>query len=254
MINRWNDYFYENSNVMKNKLGIKDYRLLTFTEDRLTTNKALKFKKNLINTELIDTNYFKNIHKFLFGDLYEWAGSTRDVNMSKGNSSFLDITLIDKSLDAAFDYLRKEDYFLKEEDSNKYIQKLANFHIRLNNIHPFREGNGRATKLLMSVIALKKDLILDFTKTEKHAYNSAFIYSNSGFDLDGSFSNSYENIEKRIFGVTELVKIYSNVITFNKSLKNLESKFDNTIDFNDINVININKESLSAKNKVKGLK
>ncbi|MBQ9017721.1 cell filamentation protein Fic, partial [Candidatus Saccharibacteria bacterium] len=77
-------YCFPDSKVLRNKLGIKDEKTLDVAEREITGIKAVEFANSPFS-EKLDFNYIKKLHKFLFGDIYDWAGETRIIDISKGN-------------------------------------------------------------------------------------------------------------------------------------------------------------------------
>jgi cell filamentation protein len=155
--------------VLKNKLGITSVQDMNDAEDDL----LFQLYNHVFEPELsIDDLTFETIstwhHKWL-GNVYGWAGELRTVNMSKGGFSFAGAVHLPK-LVAQFeqDYLSKfndlEDYSEKE-----LVQFLAASHVEFILIHPFREGNGRISRLLMDVMATQAgNGPLDYSLMEKH--------------------------------------------------------------------------------------
>jgi len=108
----------------------------------------------------LDFGYLKQIHRFLFGDIYEWAGSVRSVNISKGNQ-FCRCELIEEQMSQIMGKLADENY-LYGLDKEKLAERLAYYIGEINAIHPFREGNGRSQRMFIEVLALRNRYHLDF--------------------------------------------------------------------------------------------
>lgn len=161
----WEDYFIDGTDVLKNKLGITNKEELKEQETEITLRKLIELYEKPIEGKF-DKEHFCKIHKYLFGDIYDFAGSYRTVYMSKGNSYFSGVDDIDWKLD----------YVLKEMNQNitnvntkyEYALFLAGYYTDLIAIHPFREGNGRATReFLREFVNVKSDnLELDWTKVD----------------------------------------------------------------------------------------
>lgn len=157
-LNKWNEYFYPNSDVLKNKLNIQDYNKLKEKDAELSFKRLVELREKPVDGNF-DKEHFIKIHKYLFQDLYEWAGEYRTVYMSKNNSYFASIDMIDLYLEDAFKLMKEE---LKDVNSyQNMISFLANYLVILLNIHPFREGNGRTTKEFLTelVEAKSKELL-----------------------------------------------------------------------------------------------
>ena len=105
----------------------------------------------------------KSIHKFLFGEIYDWAGQIRTVNISKGNR-FCQAEYIEPQITKIFDKLRKEKYLLDCKTKAELGKRLAYYLSEINVIHPFREGNGRTQRIFIEYLAHNAGYSLDFMK------------------------------------------------------------------------------------------
>ena len=147
--------------MLDNKLGITNEIELLKEEERITKLKALKlFDTNKINEFEIGTfNGLSSIHKFLFFDIYDFAGRMRNVNIAKGNFRFVPVMYLDAAL-------KKIDQ-MPQENFDNIIKK----YVEMNVAHPFREGNGRSTRIWLDMI-LKKEInkVIDWSKVDKEEY------------------------------------------------------------------------------------
>lgn len=157
-------YCYPNSNVLKNKLGIKDLDKLKEAELEITSLKIAKARIQKVNGNF-DFELLKQIHKYIFEDIYDWAGKVRWVNIAKGNM-FCNYEYIESNAVHLFDKLRKEEY-LKNTSAEELPFKLAYYLSEMNVIHPFREGNGRTQRLFIEYLAEGNGHVLDFDKVSK---------------------------------------------------------------------------------------
>ncbi len=147
--------------MLQNKLGIINEIELSKEEERITKIKALElFDSNKINEFEVGTfKGLSQIHKYLFEDVYEFAGKVRTENLAKGNFRF-----------AAAMYL--EDILLKiDKMPQNTFEDIIKKYIEMNVAHPFREGNGRSTRIWLDLI-LKKELnkVVDWSKVDKEEY------------------------------------------------------------------------------------
>ena len=147
--------------ALKNKLGITDSTELAKEEERISKRRAVElFESGLLDT-LRPGSYstLKTIHKNLFSDIYEFAGQTRTVNLAKGNFRFAPVMY----LDAALESIEKMPQSTFDEIIEKYVE--------MNIAHPFREGNGRSTRIWLDQI-LKKKLgkVIDWSLVDKDDY------------------------------------------------------------------------------------
>lgn len=147
--------------MLENKLGITNEIELAKEEERITKLKALElFDTNKINEFEVGTfKGLSNIHKYLFSDIYDFAGKIRTDNLAKGNFRFASAIYLE-------DVLSKIDNM--EESSFENIIKK---YVEMNIAHPFREGNGRSTRIWLDMI-LKKELnkVVDWSKIDKEEY------------------------------------------------------------------------------------
>lgn len=147
--------------MLENKLGITNEIELSKEEERITKLKALElFDTNKINEFKVGTfNGLSKIHNYLFSDIYEFAGKIRKENISKGNFRFASALYLE-------DVLSKID-----EMPQKTFDDIIKKYIEMNIAHPFREGNGRSTRIWLDII-LKKEInkVVDWNKIDKEDY------------------------------------------------------------------------------------
>ncbi len=147
--------------MLENKLGITNEVELSKEEEKITKLKALKlFDTNKINE--IEVGTFKglsDIHKYLFQDIYYFAGKIRKEDISKGNFRFASTLYLEDILDK-----------ISKMPQNNY-EDIIKKYIEMNIAHPFREGNGRSTRIWLDMI-LKKELnkVVDWSKVDKNKY------------------------------------------------------------------------------------
>lgn len=133
---------------------------LTKIEEKVTKLKALElFDKNILNDINGTFKGLSKIHKYLFDNIYNFAGNIREVNISKGSFRFASFIYLK-------DILNKID-MMPEDTFDKIIEK----YVEMNIAHPFREGNGRSMRIWLDVI-LKKNLnkVIDWSKVKKEEY------------------------------------------------------------------------------------
>ena len=147
--------------MLENKLGITSSVELANEEEKITKLKALElFDTNKINEFEVGTfNGLASIHKYLFNDIYSFAGVIREENIAKGNFRFASCMYLE-------DVLNKIDNMPQDTFEN-IIKK----YVEMNIAHPFREGNGRSTRIWLDLI-LKKELnkVVDWSKVNKEDY------------------------------------------------------------------------------------
>ena len=143
----------ENSPVLKNRLGITDEKELDLAEAELSrANMMLLYEKGFND---FSSGGFCFVHKFLFGDVYEWAGEYRKINIQKreallaGKSVwYSNVTEIGRDLDNAFQAIHQVKW--EALSKNDFAEKVARLFPALWQVHPFREGNTRTTVMLMN--------------------------------------------------------------------------------------------------------
>ena len=147
--------------ALENKLGITDSAKLAQEEEKITKKKALElFDKKIIDTFEVGTfKGLQEIHKYLFEDVYEFAGKIRDENISKGNFRFAPVMYLKEAL-KNIDKMPQKIY---DEIIEKYVE--------MNACHPFREGNGRSTRIWLDRILMKElKKVVDWSKVDKNDY------------------------------------------------------------------------------------
>ena len=147
--------------ALKNKLGIKSSAELAREEERISKKKAVELFENgmLENLEAGKFQTLCEIHKYLFDDIYDFAGKIRTVNLSKGNFRFAPLMY----LETAIKNVDKMPQNTFDEIVEKYVE--------MNIVHPFREGNGRSMRIWLDMM-LKKQIgqVVDWSKIEKEDY------------------------------------------------------------------------------------
>lgn len=147
-----NIYCYPNSNVLINKLNITDAKELFEAEKELTSIRLRELQGKPIEGRY-DFNHLKTIHKYIFQDLYTWAGKERTVEIGKGNL-FCTTSFIQDYADSVFSKYFSQCYAARYNFED-FIRVLADNYGDLNALHPFREGNGRAQREFARVVCLK---------------------------------------------------------------------------------------------------
>ena len=166
-------YCYPDSNVLINKLNIRDNDLLKTAEEEITVIKQMELLKNPISGNFTKS-HLMNIHKFIFGDIYSFAGKVRREQISKADTMFYPPELIDRELDKLFDKI-KSLAMMTEKDDRKRLDNLAYVMAELNVIHPFREGNGRCIREFVRLMAKRMGYDLNWGNIGKEELLKASI-------------------------------------------------------------------------------
>lgn len=147
--------------ALENKLGINGSAELARAEEKISKAKAIKlYESNIVEDfEVGKFSGLVKIHKFLFEEIYGFAGKVRTVNIAKGNFRFAPVMY----LDAALKHIDDMPQSTFDEIIEKYVE--------MNIAHPFREGNGRSTRIWLDLI-LKKELklVVDWNRVDKEDY------------------------------------------------------------------------------------
>ena len=147
--------------TLENKLGITSSPELAEAEERISKKKAAElFEKGLLDEmQAGKVESLKAIHKYLFEDIYDFAGKLRTVNIAKGNFRFASLMY----LEAALENIEKMPQSTFDEIVEKYVE--------MNIAHPFREGNGRSTRIWLDQIFKKEiGMVVDWSKVDKEDY------------------------------------------------------------------------------------
>ena len=147
--------------ALENKLGIKSSAELAREEERISKKKAVELFENgmLENLEAGKFQTLCEIHKYLFDDIYDFAGKIRTVNISKGNFRFAPLMYLETAI--------KNVDKMPQNTFDKIVEK----YVEMNIVHPFREGNGRSMRIWLDMM-LKKQIgqVVDWSKIEKEDY------------------------------------------------------------------------------------
>ena len=147
--------------ILENKLNITDQVELAREEERISKTHAKEMFENNFLEELEAGTFetLKKIHKYLFEDIYNFAGELRKVNIAKGNFRFTPLIYLEESIKNI------------EKMSQSSFEEIIEKYVEMNIAHPFREGNGRSTRIWLDLI-LKKELnvVVDWSKVEKNDF------------------------------------------------------------------------------------
>lgn len=147
--------------MLENKLGINNEVELARAEEKISKEKAIElYEKDILSSfEIGSFKGLSNIHKYLFEEIYDFAGEIRDENIAKGNFRFAPVMYLQASL-LYIDNMPQSNF---DEIIEKYVE--------MNVAHPFREGNGRSTRIWLDAI-LKKEIkkVVDWSKIDREDY------------------------------------------------------------------------------------
>lgn len=155
---------YEGTSCLINKFDVKDETVLKELETTITLTKTTEYFLNpIFNT--FDVQHYKNIHKYLFGDIYDWAGEYRNVDMSKKGTNFAKADSVECLMSKCFDRLNANNLFqgLSFDD---FVDNIVDFYCVTNMIHPFREGNGRTQRVFLTQLINHNGYTIDFSEID----------------------------------------------------------------------------------------
>ena len=168
-------YCYKGSNVLINKLNIHDNKILKQAEEKIVAAKLFILRQNTMIRNF-DVNHFKGIHKFLFEDIYPFAGKFRTENIAKGFFSFAEWEFIEDELSNLLKKLNESNN-LKNLKRDEFVKAIAYYLSELNVLHPFREGNGRTIREFIRELCYVNDYLFDLQKIEPEDFLNACIKS-----------------------------------------------------------------------------
>lgn len=169
-------YVYAGTKVLRNKLGLRDFDELWDAERAITGVRAAELEESPVNGEF-DLEHLQAIHKALFRDIYDWAGTIREKGfIAKGNSLFCAAEFIMPYSDDLFARLKAEN-LLRGLDRDKFIQRVAFYISEINALHPFREGNGRTQRIFINLLAKQAGWNLNFKTIDPERLCDAYITS-----------------------------------------------------------------------------
>ena len=172
------DSCYPDTTVLVNKLDIRTQELLTEAESVLVTSFSVKLEKTM-RFENVDFDYYKNLHRQMFSDLYDWAGTVRKINISKKGTVFCNASDIERIGTLKFERLKKQK-FLKEMKNDEFLDELTDLYHELNMLHPFREGNGRTLRLFVTLLVRNTGRDIDFNNADSDLLTIATIRAAQG--------------------------------------------------------------------------
>lgn len=169
---------YEGTTCLINKFNITDEKILSSLEADITFAKASALENNPI-CKTFDFEHYKAIHKYLFEELYDWAGQIRTINISKKGTEFVSAKEIEAIANNCFDRLKRENYF-RDLPIEQFIDCITEFYCTTNILHPFREGNGRTQRIFIAQLIHFCGYDFDFSDINSDELMIATIQSANG--------------------------------------------------------------------------
>jgi cell filamentation protein len=161
-------YWYPGTRVLRNKQDIRDKQVLEEFERRAARNRAETLPPDIPVT----ADGFREIHRSIFQDVYEWAGKDRTIDIAGHGTFFLSVDLIDRHLKDRFAKIKGENN-LRFLSIERFAARAAEHICALNVIHPFREGNGRTVRAFLQILATHAGHRIDLALIDPRAWNEA---------------------------------------------------------------------------------
>ena len=168
---------YPGTTCLVNLLDIHDENILAATEAALTLGKTSELLHKPLSGPF-DFACYKDIHRYLFCDLYPWAGQVRDIDLSKRGTVFMPAAQIRHAADVCFARLVSTD--LRVLSDHERAVAVADFYNTINLLHPFREGNGRTQRVFFQQWLRAFDYELDFSQADTDLLMMATIHAAQG--------------------------------------------------------------------------
>ncbi len=189
-----NDNCYEGTSTLVNKLDIRDEKELQSSEALITAYKAAELINKPLASDFSFENYIE-LHKFLFEDLYDWAGKLRTIDLSKSTTHFTAPNKLNDLGYRIFARLKTLNYFSSLPE-NEFINEIAELYHSLNMLHPFREGNGRTQRVFFVQLIRNAGYDIDYSTLNSDLLMIGSIQAASGV-MDTLVQFFYENIIRR---------------------------------------------------------
>ena len=169
-------YVYPHSKVLKNKLGITDYDSWKEIEGLLAASRILELRQKTPAFRRFDFEALKAMHRYIFQDMYAWAGSPRTIAIAKGNTMFCLPQNVDSFAQEIFGRLANL-AALQQATRPELVAFLGDLFCDINMLHPFREGNGRTQREYMFYLAKALGYQLDLALADASLYQAASLQS-----------------------------------------------------------------------------
>lgn len=147
--------------MLENKLGVESSQELALMEEKISKAKAKEmFESGFLNTLSVGTfESLAKIHKYLFDEIYDFAGQIRKVNIAKGSFRFAPLMYLESALENI------------DKMEHKTFDQIVEKYVEMNIAHPFREGNGRSTRIWLDLMFKSSlSMVVDWSKIDKEDY------------------------------------------------------------------------------------
>lgn len=172
----WDAYLWPSdepgATVLRNKFGLRNRAELTAREYAETSIRQLEIEQGRIDLPRTgDADEWRAIHRHLFGNVYDWAGDFRDIDMNKGGQPFLSHRHLDIHVHETCTRIQRVDW--PNLDRAQFVDHAARAYMQLNFAHPFREGNGRAARIFLSRLTTPARYDIDYELVDADHWNNA---------------------------------------------------------------------------------
>lgn len=171
------DQCYEGTACLINKLDIRDEKQLQDVEAKITFAKAVLLETTPIKGNF-DFEHYKQIHNFLFCDLYDWAGQIRTIDISKKGTRFTQQRNIEPIGKLLFQKIANG--YLRIQDKGLFVARIAELYHDINMLHPFREGNGRTQRAFFTQLIRHHGYNIHFSQIDTDLLMFATIQASQG--------------------------------------------------------------------------
>lgn len=169
---------YPDTTVLINKFDIRDEEKLNEVESVISSARYAEWL-NVPQSKDFNFDHYKAIHHFLFSDLYDWAGKARIINISKKGTHFTPAENIEEQAELIFNRLQKLNHF-KGLPHNEFVEEIVDFYCVTNDLHPFREGNGRTQRVFLTQLIHNAGYHINFADMDTDLLMIATIQSAQG--------------------------------------------------------------------------
>lgn len=191
-LNATDENCYPGTTVLINKLGITDEKILQETEGFITGTIAAELISKPLKPDF-DFSDYKKIHYGLFSELYDWAGTTRTIALSKSATTFTAPEKIDDLGERIFGRLKTLNYFA-DFPRDEFVTEIADLYNSINMLHPFREGNGRTQRIFFIQLIRYAGYNIDFSEFNSENLMIGSIQAAAGV-MDNLIRFFDENLE-----------------------------------------------------------
>lgn len=200
-------YCYPGTDVLINKLDIRDPSLLKDMELALTSVRLHQLYDRPIAGNF-DLKHMQQIHKFIFQDIYPFAGAIRTEDIQKGSTPFASVRYLNENAKDIFSQLKNEK-FLNGLKAEPFSERLAHYMAEINILHPFRDGNGRTTRELIRTIAKVNGYEINWSRVDakdllRSSIESVYDPSNLAKNLFKTIVNKQPSLQMNRVNQNEL--------------------------------------------------